>query len=77
MDITKCGVSPHSMWFDSLFRVHCQPIICSNEKTPNQFVIDNNYLQIYHYIIKVIQNFADDKDFPYNSMGRFCQNQIS
>ena len=31
----------------------------------------------YPYIIKVIQNFADDKVFPYNSMTRFCRNQIS
>ena len=60
-----------------LYRVHCQPIISSNEKTDNQFAIDNNYLWKYPYIIKVVWNFADDKVFPYNSRRRFCQNEIS
>ena len=43
----------------------------------NHIAIDNNYQWKYPYIIKVIQNFADDKIFPYNSMKTFCQNQIS
>ena len=38
----------------------CQPIISSNEKTHNQFAIDNNYLWKYPYIIKVIWNFAHE-----------------
>ena len=70
-------IMPHPMYIDSLYRVHCQPIISSNEKTHNQFAIDNNCLWKYPYIIKVIWNFTEDKVFPYNSMRRFCQNQIS
>ena len=77
MDIMECKVSPHSMYIESLYRVYCQPIISSNEKTHYQFAIDNNYLWKYPYIIKVIWNFTEDKVFPYNSMRRFCQNQIS
>ena len=60
MDIMECRVLPHSMYIDSLYRVHCQPIISSNEKTHNQFAIDNNYLWKYPYIIKVIWNFAHE-----------------
>ena len=77
MDITKCGVSPHSSQIDSLYRVHCQAMRSSNKKMHNQFAIDNKYLCNYPYIIKVIGNFAGDKFFLYNSMRRFCQNQIS
>ena len=51
MDIMECKVSPHSMLIDSLYRVHCQSIISSNEKMHNQFAIDNNYLQKYPDII--------------------------
>ena len=34
----------------------------------NQFAIDNIYLCKYLYIIRVIQNFADEKVFQYNSI---------
>ena len=43
----------------------------------NEFAIDSKYLWMYPYIIKVVHNFADDKVFAYNSMRRYCQNQIS
>ena len=44
MDIMECKVYPHSMLIDSLYRVHCQPIISINENMHNQFARDINYL---------------------------------